>query len=274
MIAIGKKQVLKAIRFEPEWVYLGNEENEVLLPRKQVPAGLRNNDEITVFVYHDGDGAVVATTMEPKGVLDDIVALDVVSVTPNGAYLNMGIPKDVLLHKSQIRNNVEPGDTVVVKLILDYDGRLAATELIEGWLDNSPLTVEEKEMVELVILRETDLGYNVAVNGKHIGLLHYSDVFRHVKPGDTFAGHIKRILPENKLDVAEGKHGYQRVEDELGKILRLLDENEGFLPFHDKSEAEDIYAYFAMSKKTFKKAVGALYKQRIIKLSEEGIHKV
>lgn len=274
MAAIGKKQVLKVIRFEPEGVYLDDANNEILLPRKQVPAGLRNDDSVEVFVYNDGDGAVVATTMEPLGVLDDIVALEVVSVTPNGAYLNLGIPKDVFLHKSQIRNSADPGQVKVVRLILDYDGRLAASELIESWLDNSELTVAEKDLVDLTVIKETDLGYNVAVNNKHIGLLHFSDVFRHVKPGDRFPGHIKRILPENKLDIAEGKHGYQRVEDELDKIIRLLDENEGFLPFHDKSEAEDIYAYFAMSKKTFKKAVGALYKQRIIRLSDEGIHKL
>lgn len=274
MLLIGKKQYLKAIRFAPEGVFLDDGAEGVLLPRKQVPAGLRTDDEVEVFIYNDGDGAVMATTMEPKGVLDDIVALEVINVTPNGAYLQLGIPKDVFLHKSQIRNIAEPGDIKVVKLILDYDGRLAATELIESWLDNAELSVVEKEQVNVTIIRETDLGYNVAINNKHLGLLHYSDVFRHVKPGDMFTGHIKRILPENKLDVAEGKHGYQRVEDELGKILRLLDENEGFLPFHDKSEAEDIYAYFAMSKKTFKKAVGALYKQRIIRLSEEGIHKV
>ena len=274
MLLIGKKQRLKAIRFAPEGVFLDDGGEGVLLTRKQVPAGLRTDDEVEVFIYNDGDGAIMATAMEPKGVLDDIVALEVINVTPNGAYLQLGIPKDVFLHKSQIRNIAEPGDIKVVKLILDYDGRLAATELIESWLDNAELTVVEKEQVAITIIRETDLGYNVAINNKHLGLLHYSDVFRHVKPGDVFTGHIKRILPENKLDVAEGKHGYQRVEDELGKILRLLDENEGFLPFHDKSEAEDIYAYFAMSKKTFKKAVGALYKQRIIRLSEEGIHKI
>jgi predicted RNA-binding protein (virulence factor B family) len=119
--------------------------------------------------------------------------------------------------KVKFRNIAEPGDIKVVKLILDYDGRLAATELIESWLDNSELTVIEKEQVSIIIIRETDLGYNVAINNKHLGLLHYSDVFRHVKPGDVFTGHIKRILPENKLDVAEGKHGYQRVEDELGE---------------------------------------------------------
>ena len=123
------------------------------------------------------DGAIMATTMEPKGVLDDIVALEVINVTPNGAYLQLGIPKDVFLHKSQIRNIAEPGDIKVVKLILDYDGRLAATELIESWLDNAELTVVEKEQVAITIIRETDLGYNVAINNKNLGFT-YRDVHR------------------------------------------------------------------------------------------------
>jgi uncharacterized protein len=274
MAEVGKKQLLTAKRFAPEGVYLADADQEILLPRKQVPTGLRNDDEVMVFVYHDGDSVLMATTMEPKGVLGDILALEVVNVTKSGAYLQLGIPKDVFMHSSQIRGIAEPGETRVVKLILDYDGRLSATEMIESTLDNSELTVEEKQEVQLIVLRETDLGYNVAVDNKHLGLLHFSDVFRHVKPGDSFRGHIKKILAENKLDIAEGKHGYQRVEDELGKIMRLLEENEGFLPFHDKSEAEDIYAYFGMSKKTFKKAVGALYKQRLITLSDKGISKV
>ena len=137
MLLIGKKQRLKAIRFAPEGVFLDDGAEGVLLPRKQVPAGLRTDDEVEVFIYNDGDGAIMATAMEPKGVLDDIVALEVINVTPNGAYLQLGIPKDVFLHKSQIRNIAEPGDIKVVKLILDYDGRLAATELIESWLDNA-----------------------------------------------------------------------------------------------------------------------------------------
>jgi len=275
MAAIGKMQVLKAIRFTPEGVYLEDEGTDgILLPRKQVPAGLRENDEVSVFVFTDGDGITLATTMTPKGVLGDIVELEVVNVNHAGAYLQLGIPKDVFLHRTHMRNIAEPGDVRLVQLVLDQQGRLAASEFVEAAADNTNLTVTEKEMVDVVILRETNIGYNVLVNNKHLGLLHYSDVFRHVAPGDKFIGHVKRILPENKLDIAEGKHGYLRVEDELQKIMRLLDEGNGFLPFHDKSDAADIYAYFSMSKKTFKKAVGALYKQRLIRLSDEGIHKI
>lgn len=275
MAAIGKMQVLKAVRFTPEGVYLQDAEAEdILLPRKQVPTGLRENDELEVFVFIDGEGNILATTQTPKGVLGDIVELEVVNINFAGAYLNLGIPKDVFLHRSHMRDVAEPGQHVLVHLVLDEQGRLAASEFVEAAADNTALTVTEKETVDVIVLRETDLGFNVLVNKKHLGLLHYSDVFRHVSPGDNFVGHVKTILPENKLDIAEGKHGYQRIEDELEKIIRLLNENNGFLPFHDKSEAEDIYAYFGMSKKTFKKAVGALYKQRVISISPEGINKV
>lgn len=275
MIVIGKMQVLKAVRYTPDGVYVTDGESDgVLLPRKQVPTGLREGDDVEVFVFTDGEGVTWATTMKPLGVLGDIVELEVVNVNHAGAYLQLGITKDVFLHRSHMRTIAEPGDKRLVQLVLDEKGRLAASEFVEAAADNTELTVKEKDTVDIIILRETNIGYNVLVNLKHLGLLHYSDVFRHVSVGDKFIGHVKRILPENKLDIAEGKHGYQRVEDELEKIMRLLDEGNGFLPFHDKSDAEDIYAYFAMSKKTFKKAVGALYKQRVIRLSDEGIYKV
>ena len=130
------------------------------------------------------------------------------------------------------------------------------------------------EMVDLAVSRETELGFTVIINGKHIGMLYANEVFQTIEPGQKLKGYIKKIRPDNKIDVALGKPGYQRVEDEEGKILRLLQENNGYLPYHDKSSPEDIYAFFAMSKKVFKMTTGALYKQRKIDFTKTGIQLV
>ncbi len=274
MIKVGEYNYLTAIRSTPQGVYLDDEETGILLPIKQVPKGIKEGDVVNVFIYHDSENRLIATTETPKGILGDIVELTVLSVTPSGAYLDFGLIKDLFLHKSQMAGPVEIGEKHWVKIILDDNGRLAATENLKMDAGNSAITVKEHETVELIILKETDLGYNVLINRKHLGLLHFSDIFKHVMLGDKLEGHIKKIRMDNKIDVAEGKHGYERIESELDKVIRLLEESNGFLPFHDKSDPEDIYAYFSMSKKTFKQVVGSLYKQRIITIEKDGIRLV
>ncbi|MEO5582415.1 MAG: RNA-binding protein, partial [Saprospiraceae bacterium] len=146
-----------------------------------------------------------------------------------------------------------------------------ATERIDALLDNEPLTVKPMEEVDLIVFRKTQIGFQTIINNKHIGLLHFNDVYRDIHIGDRFKGFIKNILPGNKIDVAAGKSGFKRVEDEAQKIIRLLNEHGGFLPYHDKSNPEEIYSFFSMSKKTFKMTVGGLYKNKRIRLEENGI---
>ena len=136
------------------------------------------------------------------------------------------------------------------------------------------LTVNVKDEVDLIVYRQTDIGYEVIINNIHKGILHNNEIYRNINIGDRFKGFIKNILPENKIDVAAGKSGYTRVEDESEKILRLLKENDGYLPYHDKSSPEDIYSFFAMSKKTFKMTTGNLYKQHMISFTKTGIQLV
>ena len=167
---------------------------------------------------------------------------------------------------------MRPGGEYLVKIYKDErTGRLAATERIEPSLSNDDLTVKEKDVVDLLVYRQSDLGYVVIINNRHTGILHFNEVFRDIKTGDRFQGFIKTILPGNKIDVVAGKPGYDRVEDEGEKILRLLRENNGYLPYHDKSSPEEIYSFFDMSKKTFKMTTGSLYKQRKIDLTKTGI---
>lgn len=253
-------------------VFLEDGDAGILLPKRFVPQGLKIGDEIKVFLYHDGEERPIATTQKPFGVLGDIVKLKAVNVTNQGAFLDWGLMKDLFIPKSQIKNFMVPNGEYLVKIVIDEKtGRLAATEKLEPFLSNENLSVKEKELVDLTVYRQTDIGYEVIINNIHKGILHNNEVYRNISIGDQFKGFIKNILPENKIDVAAGRPGYQRVEDETGKILRLLKENNGFLPYHDKSSPEDIYAFFAMSKKTFKMTTGNLYKLHKIIFVKEGI---
>jgi len=272
MIKIGEYNTLKVIKEKAMGVFLDDGDIGILLPKRFVPRGTRPGDELKVFLYHDSDNRIIATTQEPKGILGDIVKLKVVSTTAHGAFLDWGLMKDLFVPKSQQISFMRPGGVYTVKIYLDEQtGRLAATEKIDQFLSNEVLTVKEKEVVDLFVLRSSDLGWVVIINNKHTGLLHFNEVYRDIKIGDRFTGFIKTILPGNKIDVAAGKPGYTRVEDESDKLIRLLKENNGYLPYHDKSSPEEIYSFFAMSKKTFKMATGTLYKQRKIELTQSGI---
>ncbi len=271
MLKPGEYNVLKVMSFTPQGVLLDDGGDGIILPRKQVVEGTRTGDELRVFIYIDKESKPIATTETPHGVLGDIVRLEVKTITESGVFLDWGLSKDIFMHNSQMRNEAVEGEKRLVKIMLDKEGRISATENLEIFADNTELTVKENENVELTVLKQTDLGYNVLINNKHIGLLHFDDVFRHIQIGDSFTGNIKTIRPDNKIDAAEGKHGYSRVEDELEKVMRLLKENNGFLPFHDKTDPEDIYAYFGLSKKTYKKVIGNLYKNGIITIKDDGI---
>jgi predicted RNA-binding protein (virulence factor B family) len=272
MIKIGEYNVLKVIKEKPMGVFLDDGKEGILLPKRFVPRGTRMGDELKVFLYHDSDDRVIATTLQPKGILGDIVKLSVVSTTQHGAFMDWGLMKDLFVPKSQQVSFMRPGGEYFVKIYLDEQtGRLAASERIERFLSNENLTVKEKDEVDLLVYRRSDLGYVVIINNLHTGLLHFNEVYRDIEIGDHFKGFIKTILPANKIDVAAGKAGYGRVEDESEKIVRLLRENNGYLPYHDKSSPEEIYSFFSMSKKTFKMATGALYKQKKIAFTESGI---
>ena len=272
MIKIGEYNLLKVIKQKPMGAFLDDGAEGILLPKRFLPADTKTGDQLNVFLYHDSEDRIIATTLKPKGVLGDIVKLKVVSTTPQGAFLDWGLMKDLFVPKSQQISFMRPMGEYIVKIYLDEQtGRLAATERIDQFLSNDELTVKKKDIVDLLVYRQSDLGYVVIINNKHTGILHFSEVYRDVEIGDRFEGFIKTILPGNKIDVVAGKPGYGRVENESEKVVRLLKENDGYLPYHDKSSPEDIYSFFAMSKKTFKMTTGLLYKQRKIEFTPSGI---
>jgi len=272
MIKIGEYNLLKVIKEKSMGVFLDDGAEGILLPKRFVPLHTKIGDELTVFLYHDGEDRPIATTQKPFGILGDIVKLKAVSVTHQGAFLDWGLMKDLFIPKSKIKNFMAPNGEYLVKIVMDEKtGRLAATEKLEPFLSNETLTIKIKDEVDLIVYRQTDIGYEVIINNIHKGILHNNEIYRNISIGDRFNGFIKNILPENKIDVAAGKPGYQRVEDETEKVIRLLKENDGYLPYHDKSSPEDIYAFFGMSKKTFKMTTGNLYRQHKIIFTKTGI---
>ncbi len=276
MYNAGEYHTMKVDREVEFGVYLDDGKEGILLPKRFVTEGTKPGNELKIFLYHDSEDRLIATTQKPKGIVGDIVKLKAVSTTPQGAFLDWGLMKDLFVPKSQQTGVMRPLGEYIVKIYRDEKtGRVAATERVEETLQNNELTVKEMEPVDLIVLRRTDIGYLVIINNKHTGVLHANEIYRQITSGDSFKGFIKKITPKPDggflIDVAAGTQGYARVEEEGEKIIRLLKENDGYLPYYDKSDAEEIYAFFGMSKKTFKMTIGNLYKARKITLEKTGI---
>ncbi|MBN8833459.1 MAG: RNA-binding protein [Niastella sp. SCN 39-18] len=272
MISAGEYYNLKIARLADPGAYLDDGQEGILLPNRFVPPGAKTGDEIRVFIYHDSEDRLIATTQKPKGTVGDIVKLEAVSITPQGAFLDWGLMKDIFVPRSQQISIMRTHGTYLVKIYVDEKtGRVAATERFEQDLVNDNMDVKEMDEVQLTVLRRTDIGYLMIINNKYTGVLHFNEIYRSITAGDQFKGFIKKIYEDNKMDVVAGTPGYKRVEDETEKIIRLLQEHDGYLPYHDKSSPDDIYEFFGMSKKTFKMTIGALYKKRKIELVKTGI---
>jgi len=275
MVKAGVYNQLVVQRITGVGAFLEDGKEGLLLPKRFVPPRTKPGDTLEVFVYHDSEDRLIATTQRPFAIAGEIALLRAVSVTQQGAFLDWGLMKDLFVPRSKQLSGMREGADYLVKVYIDEQtGRTAATEKIEFELSNEPLTVKEKELVQLVVYRRTDIGYVVIINNRHTGVLHHNEIYRSIQVGDRFEGFIKHIRPDNKIDVAAGKPGYERVEDESEKILRLLRENNGYLPYFDKSSPEEIYDFFGMSKKTFKMVTGNLYKQRKIEFTETGIKSI
>lgn len=273
MLQAGIYHTLRVVKHVDFGIYLdGGDDVEILMPTRFVPQGVEDGDEIEVFIYHDNEGRLIATSQKPYGIVGDIVALEVRDKNEHGAFLNWGLMKDLFLPLSQQTSPIRVGGKYMVYIYVDEQtGRLAATERISRYISNEELAVAEGDEADFVVWRETDIGYAVIINNKHEGLVHYNEVFKELNTGDKVKGYIKAILPDNKVTVSLGKKGYQRIESEVDKVMRLLEENNGYLPYHDKSAPDEIYNFFGMSKKAFKMATGSLYKQRKISFTKTGI---
>jgi uncharacterized protein len=271
MYKVGEYNLLRVKKESEYGLFLDGGDQEILMPKRFVPEGAKKGDELKVFIYHDSENRLTATNQEPYGIVGDIVNLKATDITEQGAFLDWGLMKDLFVPASKQMSKMHPGQDYLVRIYLDeLTNRVAATEKIDPYLSNENLTVKELDVVDMIVYRRSEIGFIVIINNQHTGVLHYSEVFGTVDIGDKLKGFIKSIK-RDKIDVVIGKPGYDRVESESDKILRLLKENDGYLPYHDKSDPEEIYEFFSMSKKTFKMTTGALYKQRKIIFTQTGI---
>lgn len=245
------------------------------MPGKLAFRELKKGENVRVFIYKDGEERITATMQEPKITLNSIAYLEVKDANNFGAYLDWGLDKDLFVpHREQI-TKMREGQSYLVYMYLDKEtNRLAASTKLDRFLDNSEITVKEKEEVDLWVWQKTDLGYKVIINETHEGLIYHNEFYRDVHYGDQLTGYIKKIRPDNKIDVTLRPIGYKKVEPNAEHILEHLKHSNGYLDLHDKSNPEEIHNRLEMSKKTFKKAIGHLYKENIIRIEEDGIYLV
>lgn len=279
MLPLGTYQTLNVARITPHGYILqdtsGNFDEEVLLPNKLAFRDLQEGDNVRVFLFKDGDERLTATMQDPDVTLNSIGFLKVKDVNNNGAFLDWGLDKDLFVPYREQIGNMREGESHLVYMYLDEEtNRLAATTKIERFLDNEEITVEEGDKVDLWIWNQTDLGYNVIINEKHEGLIYENEFYKDVNYGNKTTGFIKKIRDDKKIDVTLRPIGYQKVEPNAEHILQCLRQSGGYLDLHDKSDPKEIHNRLEMSKKTFKKAIGRLYKEEIIRIEDDGIYLV
>ncbi|SNR67946.1 CvfB family protein [Hymenobacter mucosus] len=251
-------------------MYLTSDDGDLLLPRKYIPEGTHVGDIVRVFVYRDSEDRLIATNLEPYARVGQFAALTVRDVTPNGAFLDWGLEKDLFLPYRNQRRNLRSGERVTVFVYLDETtDRIVASAKWEWFLSEAPFPGKAGDSADLFVAEETDLGYKVIVDGTHQGLLYHNEVFKPLRLGDVHTGYIRQVRPDGKLDLSLQRPGYDEALAAADTLLAALRQAGGSLPLGDKSEPDDVYRRLGMSKKVFKKALGSLYKQGVVELAPE-----
>lgn len=276
MAEIGKINTLEVVRETDNGFYLdGQNLGEILMPRKFITDEVRNQGWADVFVYTDSEDRLVATTETPLVKVDEFAFLNVVAVTRFGAFLDWGLPKNLLVPFREQRANMVEGRSYLVYVFLDLQtNRIAATAKIDKYLDNTPPEYKIGEEVDLLIAEETDLGFKAIINSEHWGILYKNQLYKPVKTGDRMKGYVNKVRDDEKIDLLPEKPGYEKVDAISQKILDELKQNRGFMAVTDNTSPEMIKALFGISKKNFKKAIGSLYKSRMITFNSDGIRLV
>ena len=275
MINIGKLNKLNIVKQQGANVYLdGGTSGKVLLADKKLPENCQVGDTLDVFVYVDSEGHLAATTKMPLAQVDDIAWLKVVSLNYVGAFLDWGLPKDLLVPFSEQHHEMEVGKSYLVKVFLDDKNRIAATTKIDRFITDESAGFEVGQKVSLIIADKTELGVKAIVNNTHWGMLYQNELFQPVRKGQKLDGYIKQIREDHRIDLSLHQPGYGKVVSLTDTILIKLKANNGVLMLSDKSPPEAIYAVFGVSKKVFKQAIGALYKKKLITIDKNGIRLV
>ncbi len=270
---LGKFNTLKILRDTRVGLFLGDENQDVLLPNKYVPKKFEIGEELDVFVYLDHEERITATTLKPYIQLDEFAYLKVNYTNEFGAFLDWGLEKDLFVPFKEQARKMETAKRYLVYMYLDEkSNRLVASSKLNQFLESENIELEVGQQVDLIVSHITELGINVIINSTYKGLLYKDEVFENLSPGKKLKGYIKTIRPDKKIDVALTKQGFEAVEEHTQKILDELRASKGFLRLNDNSHPEEVKTVLKMSKKSFKKAIGSLYKQKLISIKEDGIY--
>lgn len=277
MIELGKIQTLVVQREKEFGVYLGEsreDEHSVLLPKKQVPAGTRPGDSLEVFIYKDSEDRLIATTSKPKLQVGETAVLTVKDVAKIGAFLDMGLEKDLLLPFKEQNHKVRQGEQCLVALYIDKSKRLAATMNVYSYMSaDAPYKKDDRVSGTIYEINE-NLGAFVAVDNKYYGLIPKKEMYGEFHPGDTVEARIVKVREDGKLDLSPREKAYMQMDTDAELVLKVIDEFDGVLPFNDKAKPEVIMREFKMSKNAFKRAVGRLLKEGKVRITEKTIERV
>lgn len=286
MIMLGQMQTLTVCRSTENGVYLESKtettpsfstdtaaitETRVLLPRNQVPEGIKHGDSLRVFVYRDSLDRAIATTTVPPLTLGETAVLTVKEVASIGAFLDWGLAKDLLLPFKEQTVKVKEGEQILVALYIDKSGRLCATMHVYDYLDDHAPYQKDDRVTGIVYENIDEFGIYVAVDNIYSALIPRREVIAPLRPGTVIQARVTKVQPDGRLELSIREKAYLQMDDDAERVLAILKEAGGFLPYHDKSNPEAIKAKFQLSKNSFKRAIGRLYKDSIITLEEDGI---
>ncbi|MDR3117879.1 MAG: GntR family transcriptional regulator [Mediterranea sp.] len=272
-IELGRFNALEVVKEVDFGMYLdGGEQGEILLPARYVPEDCKVGDRLDVFLYLDAEERLVATTLIPFVQVGEFACLEVNWVNEYGAFLNWGLMKDLFVPFREQKMKMQIGGKYVVYAYVDQESyRIVASAKVDRYLSKETPAYQPEEEVDVLVWQKTELGFKVIIENKYSGLLYGNQVFCDIHTGDRMKAYIRQVRPDGKIDLMLQKTGTEHVGDFANRLLRYIKEHDGSIPFGDKSDAADIYDAFGVSKKTFKKAVGDLYKQRLIVIGESGL---
>ena len=271
MVEIGKLNTLTVLKNVDHGIYLDGEHlGEILMPERYVPENCEVGDSIEAFIYLDSADLLLATTETPYVMVGECAYLKVVDVNQAGAFLDWGLPKDLLVPYSEQISPLQIGQSYTVLVFLDEStNRIAATQKLDTYLSEEAQYFKPEQAVDLLIFGKTELGYKAVINNTHIGLIYKNEVFQPLTHGEKLKGYIKTIRPDRKIDLRLQLPGKDARDDLSSRILDHLKNNDGVSTLTDKSSPEDIYENFGVSKKNYKKAIGRLYKKRLIRIEKD-----
>lgn len=276
MVQIGKMNTLSVNGIQGQNITLdGGPSGDILLKDRNNSERHQLGEELDVFIYVDKEQKLAASKKKPYAMIDEFGILQVVATTSAGAFLAWGLDDDLFVPKSEQQNEMKEGQSYVVHIFLsDKSKRIVASSKLDKFLDHTMPEYKEEQEVDLVIYAKTELGYNAIVNDSHVGVIYQNEVFQSISIGQKLKGFIKKLREDDKIDLRLQAIRYGAIDDVSQKILDIIKNSNGEVTVTDKSKPEDIYALFAVSKKVFKKAIGALYKKKIITIDSDAIRLV